>query len=62
MHQPLNDDGEPEPPFAALQPAIEHALVCIVNTVAGPDTARYVDEFLEDFSEQVKIPRWRDYE
>jgi hypothetical protein len=57
-----DDNNEPHHPLSHLQPAIEHALVCIVTAIAGPNAGRYVDEFLEDFTTQMKIPRMPDYD
>ena len=48
-------------PLSKLQPAIEHALICIILTLAGHDAALYVNNFLDDFSNDVKIPRMDDY-
>lgn len=55
-------DGDETDPLAALQPAIEHALICIVESIVGLDAAEYVNEFLDEFSPKSKIPRIPGYE
>jgi hypothetical protein len=62
FRQDDNDDDEFQHPLSSLQPAIEHALICIIDTIAGPNTAEFVDEFLEEFIPQVKIPRLPGYD
>jgi hypothetical protein len=44
-------------PLSILQPSIEHALVCIVEAVAGVAAAQYVNDFLDDYGPQIRIPR-----
>jgi hypothetical protein len=48
--------------LAKLQPAIEQALLCIVLAISGADAMEYVNEFMEDFSALVKIPRMAGFE
>jgi len=51
------DGPEQVNPLKILQPSIEHALVCIVEAVAGISAAQYVNEFLDDYAGQMEIPR-----
>ncbi|KIM72799.1 hypothetical protein PILCRDRAFT_15782 [Piloderma croceum F 1598] len=57
-----NQDGEPIHALAPFQPAIEHALVCIVSKLAGPEAGAYVDEFLDSFTPEIRIPRLNGYD
>lgn len=41
-----------------LQPAFEHMLLCVVETIAGADVARYVYKFLRDQDDQMLFPKW----
>jgi len=51
-------DGHSRPhPLTFLQPAVEHALVCIVESVAGIDAAQYMNDFLDEYAPQMRIPR-----
>jgi hypothetical protein len=43
-------------PLAILQPSMEHALVCIVEALAGIAAATYVNEFLNEYALQMCIP------
>jgi len=47
--------------LSALQPAVEHALVCVVEAVAGPAAALHINEFLDDFVDDLRIPRMPGY-
>ena len=42
--------------MAEIQPGIEHALVSIVDAMAGQDVALYVNNFLDDYRGLIKIP------
>jgi len=53
-----NTDPPDSPhPLAILQPSVEHALVCIVEALAGIAAATYVNEFLDEYALQMRIPR-----
>lgn len=41
-----------------IQPAIEHAILCIVYAIAGQDVATYVNEFLCEHEVQIEIERY----
>lgn len=47
-------------PLSILQPGIEQALVCIVDTIAGRDAALFVNDFIDDFEGLFRIPRYPD--
>jgi hypothetical protein len=49
-------------PLTFLQPSIEHALVSVVEAVAGIDAALYVNDFLDEYAPQMRIPRDPDFE
>lgn len=53
---------EEEHPLQRFQPATEHALVCVAELVAGQEVAFYVNEFLDEFSPQLLIPRHPGFE
>jgi len=53
---------EEEHPLSILQPSVEHALLCIVEAVAGADAALHIDEFLEDFVDEFRMPRMPNYQ
>jgi len=44
-------------PLKLLQPSVEHALVCVVEALAGVSAAMYVNDFLDDYAPQIRIPR-----
>jgi hypothetical protein len=44
-------------PLAIFQPSVEHALVSIVEALAGIPAATYVNEFLDEYAPQMRIPR-----
>jgi hypothetical protein len=44
-------------PLTMLQPSVEHALVCVVDALAGVSAALYVNDFLDDYAPQIRIPR-----
>jgi hypothetical protein len=46
-------------PLAVFQPSVEHALVSIIESLAGVQAAIYVNEFLDDYAPQFLIPRDR---
>jgi hypothetical protein len=52
-HDPPDDPH----PLAIFQPSMEHALVCIVEALAGVPAAIYVNDFLDDCAHQICIPR-----
>jgi len=56
----LITNGRPHP-LSVLQPSIEHALVCIVEQIAGDDAGTYVNDFLDAFAPQFQIPRMEGY-
>jgi hypothetical protein len=60
----LEDDPlqDPEHPLTKLQPSVEHALLCIVESLAGADAALHVNAFLDDFAPVFSIPRMPEYE
>ena len=60
MHE--TDTPNQPHPLTFLQPSIEHALVSIVEAVAGLDTALYVNDFLDEYAPQMRIPRDLDFE
>jgi hypothetical protein len=43
-------------PLVVLQPSIEHALVSIIEALTGVSVALYVNEFLDDYAPQIRIP------
>jgi hypothetical protein len=45
-----------------LQPSIEHALICIVASIAGDDAAQYVNGFLHVYAPMFSIPRLPGYD
>lgn len=56
-------EGSPAPhPLSHAQPSVEHALVCIVEAVAGVDAARHLNEFLDDFAPFIRIPRLAEFD
>ena len=52
-----NDPPDTPHPLAILQPSVEHALVCIVDALAGLPVAIYVNQFLDDYASESSIPR-----
>jgi hypothetical protein len=49
-------------PLAFLQPSIKHALVSIVKAVVGLNATLYVNDFLDEYVPQMRIPRDLDFE
>ena len=50
-------DGHNHPhPLTFLQLAVEHAVVCIVESVVGIDAAWYMNDFLDKYAPQMQIP------
>ena len=54
MHQ--IDAPDQVHPLSILQPSVEHTLITIVEAVAGEGPAKYVNDFLDEFSPQFRIP------
>jgi hypothetical protein len=51
-----NDPLDTPHPLTILQPSVKHALVCIVDALAGLPAAIYVNQFLDDYAPEFSIP------
>ncbi|KDQ49260.1 hypothetical protein JAAARDRAFT_51811 [Jaapia argillacea MUCL 33604] len=51
-------EGEDIHPLSILQPAIDQAVLSIIETIGGTPIAAYVYDFLESVENDIKIPRF----
>jgi hypothetical protein len=60
----MQESDEPKEihPLAEIHPGIEHALVSLVDAMAGQDAALYVNNFLDDYRGLMKIPVMEGFE